>query len=816
MADKKYIDLPSVPAQNTSDLYALSAAGTGSYKETRAQQNIYWNAHVNIPPSQIVNVSGNSLVGNPNPITGLATNVSIGNTLNFSGNILQTNAITGDVTTTIDSFNTTVAKINGVPLGPTTATAGNLLIGSGVLWNSTPMSGDATLTGTGVLTIANNAITTAKIANGAVDLTTKVSGILPIANGGTNLNTYTLGDILYSSATNTLAKLSGNTTTAKQYLSQTGNGTISASPLWSAITGADITGSALTTVNDTNITLTLGGTPATALLRSASITAGWIGQLSASRGGTGIGSYAVGDILYASTSTTLSRLADVLIGNALISGGAGFAPSWGKIGLTTHVTGILPIANGGNNIGSQTTNGVLFNNGTANTTSSNLLYDTVFLQIGGGSANVITRELDIQSKRSFAPANDGVMLSGTSSNGALGSHDYGAIVMGSNPLTSDGGASIFQLRVGGSATRTTSNGLFVQGTTDASNSITEVAFYTGGSTKRAYFDVSGRFNLSSLSVSSPVFTDAGQNLSSSGIVPVNSGGTGLTSGTSGGIPYFNSATSMLSSAVLGIDQIVTGGGAANPPKTNSGFNFNSTSGAANISLASLTTGWTITTSNASAGNESYLKLNRGSKVGGASSVYFQTTSTTDFILQTQAGFSNLYLYSNYNPGSGIIGNVMSVDPTGLVNYPKTASVLAYVPANIANFTGNSGALTVPFSAISYDQNGNFNTGTFQFTSPVPGVYLITMTIALSSLNTNNNIGNFSVIIGGTTFVLEQFNPNNYAMSGGFLCHSASTCVKINSAGVLVSGQLTISGFTSNNVTLVGGIGNTRMCISLIA
>lgn len=71
--------------------------------------------------------------------------------------------------------------------------------------------------------------------------------------------------------------------------------------------------------------------------------------LSTASGGTGNTSYTIGDILYASTSTTLSKLADVATGNALISGGVGVAPSYGKIGLTTHVSGVLPIANGGTN-----------------------------------------------------------------------------------------------------------------------------------------------------------------------------------------------------------------------------------------------------------------------------------------------------------------------------------------------------------------------------------------------------------------------------------------------------------------------------------
>ena len=92
-------------------------------------------------------------------------------------------------------------------------------------------------------------------------------------------------------------------------------------------------------------------------LPAASITTG---QLALARGGTNTdlsGGAAVGDILYADAVGTLARLADVATGSALISGGVGVAPSWGQIGLTTHVTGTLAVGNGGTGVTSSTGTG---------------------------------------------------------------------------------------------------------------------------------------------------------------------------------------------------------------------------------------------------------------------------------------------------------------------------------------------------------------------------------------------------------------------------------------------------------------------------
>jgi len=80
----------------------------------------------------------------------------------------------------------------------------------------------------------------------------------------------------------------------------------------------------------------------------------------------------------------LSKLADVATGNALISGGVNTAPSYGKIALTTHVSGTLPVANGGTGLSSGTSGGVLAYTA-AGTLASSAALAANALVIGGGA-----------------------------------------------------------------------------------------------------------------------------------------------------------------------------------------------------------------------------------------------------------------------------------------------------------------------------------------------------------------------------------------------------------------------------------------------
>ncbi len=112
-----------------------------------------------------------------------------------------------------------------------------------------------------------------------------------------------------------------------------------AAPAWTAT-------EALTKTNDTNVTLTLGGAPTTALFTATSLTLGWTGQLSVPRGGTGLATVAQGDLLYGSATDTYSRLTkDANATRYLSNTGSSNNPAWAQVNLANGVTGNLPVTN---------------------------------------------------------------------------------------------------------------------------------------------------------------------------------------------------------------------------------------------------------------------------------------------------------------------------------------------------------------------------------------------------------------------------------------------------------------------------------------
>jgi hypothetical protein len=102
-----------------------------------------------------------------------------------------------------------------------------------------------------------------------------------------------------------------------------------------------VTASALTRTNDTNVLLTLGGSPATSLLAPTSITVSWTGLLAINRGGTNSNATpTAGGITYGN-GTAYAFSAVGTSGQVLTSSGAG-APTWTTptVGTVTSVAAL--------------------------------------------------------------------------------------------------------------------------------------------------------------------------------------------------------------------------------------------------------------------------------------------------------------------------------------------------------------------------------------------------------------------------------------------------------------------------------------------
>lgn len=120
--------------------------------------------------------------------------------------------------------------------------------------------------------------------------------------------------------------------------------------------GAPYTAAALTKVDDTNVTLTLGGTPSTALLQAASITAGWTGQLSLARGGTNANLTASNGGIFYSTASAGAVLSGTATANQVLLSGSNTTPAWSTATYpaTTTINQIL-YSSAANTIGGITT-----------------------------------------------------------------------------------------------------------------------------------------------------------------------------------------------------------------------------------------------------------------------------------------------------------------------------------------------------------------------------------------------------------------------------------------------------------------------------
>lgn len=259
---KTMLSITGSDVNNTPSGNIASTTIQGAINELDAEKQTavqYQNEGTNLSTAGTVDVIN---------FTGLAINaVRTGNTLTVdvsatSGvtNLGYTASSTNGIVTSDTGSDATIPLVTGTEAGllsPTDYTKiGNITITQPV--NLDTLESD---------TVTNNA----KVTNATHTGDASGATVLTLATVNTNIGTFGTGTQVPQFTVNAKGLVTGVTN-------------VTITPAANSITG----GAALTKVDDTNVTLTLGGSPTTSLLAATSLTLGWTGTLSTTRGGTGL------------------------------------------------------------------------------------------------------------------------------------------------------------------------------------------------------------------------------------------------------------------------------------------------------------------------------------------------------------------------------------------------------------------------------------------------------------------------------------------------------------------------------------------------
>ncbi len=416
--------------------------------------------------------------------------------------------------------------------------------------------------GQGALTSDYNIVTTASNNPGGVTLPTATTGrrIIIVNKGANPINVFPAsgGSIDALGANTPISIVVGgymefNASSTTQWYS-TANIIVSST---GAVTSFSAGATGLTPSSATAGAITLGGT------------------LSVANGGTGITSFGTG-VATALGVNTGSSGAFVVNGGALGTPSSGTVTNLtgtasininGTVGATTPTTGAFTTLSAS---GTATLSGLTASTALALDASKNV----VSVANTGSGSNVLATSPTLTTPNLGTPS--AIVLtnaSGTASiniNGTVGATTptTGAFtsvvstsasgVLSRAAATQDGVALVG--RAGGTSSHTVS---LTPATLSASRTVTlpdsnttlpiatQQLTFSGPTASRTY-----------------TLPDASTTLlSTNAAVTVPQGGTGLTGGTSGGLPYFNAANTMASSGVLAANALVIGGGAGAAPST---------------------------------------------------------------------------------------------------------------------------------------------------------------------------------------------------------------------------------------------------------
>lgn len=167
---------------------------------------------------------------------------------------------------------------------------------------------------------------------------------------------------------------------------------------------------------------------------------------------------------------------------------------------------------------------------------------------------------------------------------------------------------------------------------------------------------------------------------------------------------------------------------------------------------------------------------------------------------------------NGTGGNAVFNNsTMNVDSTGRMTNSAQPMLAAYRSANIPNVSGDGTKYTLALDSTYFDVGSNYNTGTYTYTFPVTGYYLISLKVIITGLTSSHTSSQLFIGSGSNYSFINPWAIN----VPGLGCTLTNTAlVGLASAGQTIQFFLQVS----NGTKVVGLAGGefTQLNIALFA
>jgi len=191
------------------------------------------------------------------------------------------------------------------------------------------------------------------------------------------------------------------------------------------------------------------------------------------------------------------------------------------------------------------------------------------------------------------------------------------------------------------------------------------------------------------------------------------------------------------------------------------------------------------------------------KASGDPYVNFQIASTDEFVIGVDDTDSDSFKINQGGASPSAGTNTWIMTSSGERTMALQPSFLAYSGSNQVNKTGNGTVATVILDTEVFDQGSDFNTGTYTFTAPVTGKYILeaniygssigAATTVINSLTTSN--GNYNANTGGNPNAAGAQDQPSSAVADMDAADTAYLRFVVNGLGADTAGYLGTQAYT---------------------